>query len=293
MESKNLNPMEDKKPSRKTSSNSVGLVIFRLLLTIIVAIVLGGVVYYGASGWIPFLGIKMFQPIRENESLVFEVRETQKALENQLSGISATLDASQSQIADEVSGFQATLDSLEGNLQSLTENLVSAQASVDINSQMNTYMSTVYPQKLFDLEAKQSSNSRNLEALATAQMRSTGLEEDLALIRILEQLSRSNQFLLHSNFGLAEDTLKSAKDALIRLQESSPGFQKEFTSQILDLVEGAIYDLPTKPDLALDKLELAWQLGISGLPQLDNLDISHTLTPTPYPPGFTPTPTTP
>ncbi len=287
MESTNQNPVEEKKMPRKTSSKSAVLVIFRLFLTVIVAVILGVVIYYSMIGGIPFLNYKIFQPNGENESQVFELQKTQKSLENQLSDISATLDGA------EQSGFQATLRDMEADLQSLAENIISAQATADINSQMSTNMSTVYPQMLFNLEAKQASNDQNLSALATAQMRSSNLNGDLALIRILEQLSRANQFMLHSNFGLAEDTLKSARDDLLKLQNSSYEFQKDYLTPILDLIEGAIADLPSKPSLAEEKLELAWKLSLTGLPQLGQIDQSITWTPTPYLPEFTPSPSAP
>ena len=287
METKNKSSMDEKKIPPKTSSRSAGLVLFRLLLTVIIAVILGTVIYYSAVGGIPFLNSNIFQPIEENESQVNELRETQKALEDQISDISATLDAA------ELSGYQATIGAIDRDLQGLAEKMISAQETVDTNSQMNTYMSTVYPQMLFDLEAKQDATSRNLSALATAQMGSSNVEGDLALIRILEQLSRANQFLLHSNFGLAEDTLKYAKDDLLKLQQSSYAFHKEYLAPILDLVEGAISDLPSKPSLAEEKIGLAWKLGITGLPQLFITDLSITLTPTPYSPEFTPSPTTP
>ncbi len=62
---------------------------------------------------------------------------------------------------------------------------------------------------------------------------------------------------------------------------------------MLNLVDQAIIDLPAKPALAAEKLELAWQLGINGLPQLDEGGYTGTITPTPYfqtSPTFTPTP---
>ena len=113
MESTNQNPVEEKNNPRKTSSKSAVLVIFRLFLTVIVAVILGVVIYYSMIGGIPFLNYKIFQPIGENESQVFELQKTQKSLENQLSDISATLDGA------EQSGFQATLRDMEADLQSL------------------------------------------------------------------------------------------------------------------------------------------------------------------------------
>jgi hypothetical protein len=213
---------QDPKPPQKGPSKSAGLVIFRLLLTTITAVVLGGVIYFGTSGWIPFLDKNPFQSISDNQSQVQELRQTQKSLEEGISAISATLEANRSGEDGILSEYQATLTRIEVDLENLTENLESAQASIDTNTQINTYMSTVYPQRLFDIEKKQSSNSQFIEAIATAQMRSVGMDEDLALIRILEQLSRSNQFMLHSNYGLAEDTLIFAKDDLDQLLKTAP-----------------------------------------------------------------------
>ncbi len=77
---------------------------------------------------------------------------------------------------------------------------------------------------------------------------------------------------------------------MTELQERLPGFQQDAISSILDLVEQTIIDLPAKPTLAAEKLELAWQLGITGLPQLGYGEFVGTVTPTPY---LTPTPTPP
>jgi len=140
--------------------------------------------------------------------------------------------------------------------------------------------------------AKQAANSLHIDALATSQFNSLGINQDLDLLRILELLSRANQYLLHSNFGLVEETLETAKLALLNLQESLPGFQQEVISNMLNLVDQVIVDLPAKPALAADKLELAWQLGINGLPQLGSDGNTGTMTPTPYiQPSLTSTPT--
>jgi len=284
MESNNQSSLDEKKKQKKPSSGSAGLVILRLLLTVILAVILGAVVYYSAIGGIPYLNKNIFQPIEENQSQVFELQDTQKALETE---ISAELYNA------EQSGIQATLSAIDRNLQNLAKDLSSAQVTLDINSQINTHISTIYPQMIFDLEEKQESTSRNLSALATAQMGSMNTKGDLVLLRILDQLSRANQFLLHSNFGLAKDILILAQEDLTQLHQSSYSYQREYLDQIIDLVDGAISDLPSKPSLAEEKLELAWKLCLTGLPNLAQVEPSKTLTQTPYQPEFTPSPTAP
>ena len=296
MEQENQITAQDPK-YHKRSSTSPGLVIFRLLLTLFTAVLLGGVIYFGTSGWIPFLDKNIFQSVSENQTQIEGMKHTQEALEEGLASISETLDAGQINKDDILSNYQATLTRIEVDLENLSEGLVSAQASIDTNTQLNTYMATAYPQKLFEIEEKQSANSNHISAIATIQMRAAGINEDLALIRILDLLSRTNQFLLHSNYGLAEDSLKSAKEELVKLLDTAPGFQKEYINTILFHVDDAMGDLPARPSLAANKLELAWQLGINGLPQPVDPQSVITQTPTPtltpYPPNFTPTPTPP
>jgi hypothetical protein len=145
---------------------------------------------------------------------------------------------------------------------------------------------------LATLTAKQDANARHIDALATAQFNSAGFRQEIELLRILELLSRANQSLLHSNFGLAEETLKATKIELTKLREDLPDFQREVITNMLDLVDQVVVDLPAKPALAAEKLELAWQLGINGLPQLGLGDNTGTITPTPYiQPSLTSTPT--
>jgi hypothetical protein len=126
-------------------------------------------------------------------------------------------------------------------------------------------------------------------------MSSAGIYEDIALIRIMDLFSRTNQFLLHSNYGLAEESLKSAKKELENLLKIGTGSKKEYVNNIIKHVDNAIGYLPAKPALASVEFEFAWELGISGLPQPAHLQSEVTRTPTPtltaYPPiTLTPTP---
>jgi len=268
---------ESNKPQNKPKI-SVGGILLRLMVTIIAAVILGAVIYFSVVGLIPYLDNRVFQPIDNNQTMVQELKENQKALEDQILELSETLEFNQTLLGEGISAYQSTLDEMQQNIQTLHHDVISVQEDFDFRG----YTITVYPQMMATLSAKQISNSRNLDALATAQFNSSSINHDLDLLRILELLSRANQFLLHSNFGQAEEALLAARLDLLNLQESLPYYQRELISNILNLVDQVIADLPAKPALAAEKLELAWQLGINGLPQLDGEGYSGTITPTPY-----------
>ena len=282
------NPSPENNKPQIEPKNSIGGILLRLMITIIAAVMLGAVIYFSAVGWIPYLDNRIFQPIDDNQAMVQELKETQQALENQILELSETLEFNQSLLGEGISAYQSTLDDLQGDLKRLDQDIVSVQEAFDYRG----HTITVYPLMLATLSAKQAANSLHIDALATSQFNSLGIIQDLDLLRILELLSRANQYLLHSNFGLAEETLGTAKLALLNLQESLPGFQQEVISNMLNLVDQVIVDLPAKPALAADKLELAWQLGINGLPQLGGNGNTGTMTLTPYiQPSLTSTPT--
>ena len=282
------NPSPETNKPQIEPKKSIGGILLRLMITIIAAVMLGAVIYFSAVGWIPYLDNRIFQPIDDNQAMVQELKETQQALENQILDLSETLEFSQTLLGEGISAYQSILDDMQQDLKKLDQEVVSVQEAFDYRG----HTITVYPQMLATLSAKQAANSLHIDILATAQFNSSSINNDLDLLRILELLSRANQYLLHSNFGLAEEALMTAKLYLLNLQESLPGFQQEVISNMLNLVDQVIVDLPAKPALAAEKLELAWQLGISGLPQFDGEGNNGTKTPTPYiQPSLTSTPT--
>ena len=66
------------------------------------------------------------------------------------------------------------------------------------------------------------------------------------------------------------------------------GSQLAQALELLDLIEGAIRDLPDQPSLATVKLELAWQLTLGGFDTTPGQELEGTPSPTPT---ITPTPT--
>ena len=270
-------PPETNKPQIRPKISVWGILL-RLMITIITAVILGTVIYFSAVGWIPYLDNKVFQPIDDHTVKIQELVETQSAMDDQITWFLGTIDSNQASQDEGITSYQLTQEIIELALQHLTEDVSDIQATVSAN----THLGTTIPFLLSTLVPQQSANSRHIDALATAQMRNSEIQQEIELLKILALLSRANQFLLHSNFGQAEGTLLIAKLDLIKLREDLPPFQREVISSILNLVDQAIVDLPAKPALAAEKLELAWHLGINGLPQLDGEGNTGTTTPTPY-----------
>ncbi len=292
--------VSEKSPSPETNKpkirpiKSISGILLRLMLTIIAAVILGAVIYFSAVGWIPYLDNRVFQPIDDHTVIIQELMETQSEMEDQITWLLGTIDSKQASLDEGITSYQLTQEIIELALQQLTEDISDIQATVG----GNTHMGTTIPFLLSTLVPQQFANIRHIDALATAQMRKSyilqDILEEIELLKILELLSRTNQFLLHSNFGQAEETLLTAKLDLINLQENLPQSQREVISNMLNLVNQVIVDLPEKPTLAAEKLELAWQLGINGLPQLDREGNIGTITPTTYiQTSLTSTPTPP
>ncbi len=281
MESENKSPLKDKK-NRKPARKSAPGIILRLILVLLAGIAVGAVVYFTAAGWIPYLQQRVFQPILDNQTRIEQADATQQALVKQVEELSATLEAAQSAENQQI---QATLTTIAEDLVQLEATSQSLQSGVEANT---FYSATYIPSLLATATAQLASNTRNLSALATAQTKNSLSLQEVELLRIMVLFSRANQYLLHSNFGLAEEQLVDLRDELVELGNSLPESQNELAEELLKLVNGAINDLPGEPLLAAGKLEIIWGLLQSGF---QNLSSPVTLTPTPALPTITLTPT--
>jgi hypothetical protein len=272
----------DKQP--KPASKTIPGILLRLILVLVAGCLVGAVIYFAASGWVPYLDQRIFQPIDTNQALVQELKATQNALEIQISSLQATVDGNQSEIESDIA---ATLDQL-------SEDVVYMQSEVD----NNTYFGgTLAPAMIATVSARQDSNSKNLSALATAQMRDSGNRQELELLRTLELLTWAHQYILHDNYGLAENELEAARENLSYMITRVPPKQRVVVLEMLNLVDQCIADLPSRPAVAAEKLQLAWHMGVTEFPYESSYDQGGTVTPTPYitptTSTSTPTPTTP
>lgn len=278
-----------KKPNKqpKPASKTFPGIILRLILVFTAGCLVGAVIYFAASGWIPYLDQRVFQPIDTNQAKVRELQATQNALELQISSLQATLNGNQSGSGSDIA---ATLDALGMSLGQLSEDVVHIQSAVDTNTY---YAITLSPALITTVSARQESNVRNLSALATAQMRDSGNRQEIELFRTLELLTWAHQYILHDNYGLAENELETARDNLSFMITRVPPKQRVVVLEMLNLVGQCLADLPSRPALASEKLQIAWRMGVTEFPKESVYDQGGTITPTLYiTPTSTPVPTT-
>lgn len=270
--------MEDQKQPKemneikaiKSGKDSIPGILIRLILSVVTGAIIGSVIYFSAVGSIPYLDQRVFQPLKNNQADVTNLQADQESHKQQLSSLQAQLES-----------VNATL---EMSLAQIGEDNLSLQVTADANSQS---VLTLY-RSLTDLEISLDSVNRNLSALATAQMRSTDFQQRISLLKILDLLTLANQYLLHNNFGQAENQLLLVKIELEALFIQSPAFYQSYILDLLSLVDQAVQDLPDNSYLAEGEIQLARQMALQGFPELE---ITGTITATPYViPTFTPTP---
>jgi hypothetical protein len=277
------NSLNSPTTSPKPASKTVPGIVLRLILVLIAGCLVGAVIYFAAAGWVPYLDQRVFQPIDTNQAKVLELQATQGALEEQ---ISALQDALQTDINKNI---PATLTGVEQMLVQLSEEMDALRSAVESNTY---YAATLGPARQATVSAQIDLNSKYLSAIATAQMGDSGNREEIELLRILNLLTWAHQYIQHDNYGLAEDQLESARDQLSEMVTRVPPNQRVIVLEMLDLVQESLADLPARPSIAAEKLQLAWQMGVSEFPKEALFSLDQTITPTPSrTPSSTPSPT--
>ena len=271
------NPPINQDKNKKTirTKKTIPGVLLRIFLVLLVGVVVGSVVYFSAVGWVPYLEQSVFEPIDKNQTQLQHIASTQAALESQLTELAlrrTEIPASNiEEFADSLMAAKEEIDEVKSDLRILT-----------------AYGLTQVPALLETITADQQASEAHISALATAQMADQRYQFETELIRIIAHLSRANQYFLHDNFGLAEDQLLAAGEILGELEGSLDSRQRPQAVELIDLIIGAIEDLPDQPDTAGLKLDLAWQLALQLLETLPDQSEPGPLTPTPE---VTPTPT--
>jgi hypothetical protein len=276
MEKEKTNSSPEEKKSRFSRQSLIGIFL-RTLLVLIVGAIIGAIVYFSAAGWVPYLEQRIFEPVDHNQEQIQEMAATQQALEKQLDFLLEELQENQ----------VINNQDLETAIASAEDTISEVRMAVET---ANAHSFTQVPALLATLTAQQQANTNHISALATAQMKylNNGYESELA--RIIAHLSRANQYLLHANYGLAEDQLIAAQKIIIEMENVLDNSQLVQALELLSAIEGAISDLPEQPALATGKLDLAWQLALLGFLPSPNQYTTGTPSPTPGE-GITPTPT--
>jgi DNA uptake protein ComE-like DNA-binding protein len=172
-------------------------------------------------------------------------------------------------LSSEIKTLQAQLDETNSRVGTLEKSI-----------EANTASLTKLDQIQAELENKiQKSSDENL----------LQLKHEVMYTRALDMLGRARLYLAQSNFGLAREDVKSARELLGELQSESEDKTLDQAIVRLDMV---LDNLPAFPVVAAGDLEIAWQILVNGeAPATATPVPTATSTPTAVPPlEATPTP---
>jgi hypothetical protein len=177
------------------------------------------------------------------------------------------------QLEVELAALQADLDETSTRVGELERNIEAHTTSI---TKLEVMQSTL---------EQEISNQNNSVMVA--------LKREMMLTRSIETVARGRLFLSQSNFGLARDDVQAARDILVELLIDAPAYQVNSINQIILRLDFALSNLPAFPVIAVDDVDIAWQLLMMGLPESEAAVVpTFTFTPTPTPaPIFTFTPT--
>ena len=229
----------------------VTILRYLLILGVIAGVV--AAMYYGT----PYLYEKFILPIEANTARLDEVENKQTTDLEQLT----------IQIAD----LKSRLADLE------TRQTASAQTLAEAQGQITALESAVlsHSETLKQLDAIQV--ALDTLALASSDHESLFVEGNFALAevqrqvslsRAIEFLSRARLYLYESNFGLARLDVQAARDLLLTLQSDMPTDKNAALQDVITRLDLALDNLPTFPVIAVDDVDIAWQLLVNDLPSL-------------------------
>jgi predicted nuclease with TOPRIM domain len=250
--------------------------LVRILLILLLAVLVGVGIYYG----VPALYRRYVQPVETNLARLNDAQSRQEQANQQ---INRRLDElgqrledlelqsdTHKQVLDEVQahldemesaqqaggGAQATAiaqqEDVEATLEALGANLEQLQAEIAaINQAMG--QTSLQVQELVDsAEAGQSPLQE--------------LSNELQLVKAMELLTRSRVYLVEDNLGLAQQDVSAARLLLAKMGGDVPSYQVKPLAAIIARLDAALSNLPSRPILAAEDLEVAWQLLQDGLP---------------------------
>jgi cell division protein FtsL len=193
-----------------------------LFRLIAIMIVIGGI---GAALYygLPYINQKVIVPIEKNRADI-------------------------KQVEVEVKAMQAQIDETNGQVNTLEQSVAALEKSIEAHSASLTKLDEI--QSALEKKIQSSQDETLLQ-----------LKHEVMFTRALDMLGRARLYLAQSNFGLARDDVKSARDLLAELQ---PEAEDEARGQAIERLDLALGNLPAFPVVAAGDLEIAWQILMSG-----------------------------
>lgn len=280
----------DHKPSGPGFFGRLLRVLFRLLLTIIAGVVLGGAIYFGARS---FYRQAVAIPAEASLTRMDDLSEDQSRFATQsAAGMEDlrqrinNLEKARMADAEEISSLQAEVLTLNRQV----DQAQTAAASLD-NLQKN--LSAVATQSM--------KNGMDLnDFLSSANSPVSELRQEIQLLRAMELLNRCRLYLSQNNYGLASQDASLVRQIFLEMKAEADAENEALIDTWIARLDMALANLTTAPVVAGEDLEMVWRMVLIGLPRQssslageDGAAVTATpwvtLTPTPTP-GNSPTP---
>jgi len=250
--------------------------LVRILLILSLAVLLGAGIYYG----VPALYRRYVQPVENNLSRLNDAQSRQEQSNQQ---VKQRLD----ELGQRVEGLELQNDSHKQTLNEVQARLDEMESAQQAGGGAQA---TAIAQQA-DLEATLAAMGANLEQLQSEiaavnqAMGQTSLQvqelvdsaevgkdplqalhNELQLVKAMELLTRSRVYLVEDNLGLAKQDVSAARLLLAKMGGDVPSYQVKPLAAIIARLDAALSNLPSRPVLAAEDLEVAWQLLRDGLP---------------------------
>jgi hypothetical protein len=229
-------PVEEPRPAAKPKPNFgqrlgrafVGFLKF-LFTLFIIAVILGGIgagLYFG----LPYLHQVYVVPVNENTARIADVAHQQ---------------------ARDVLALQAEIDLLKERDTQFETQLAAIETSIEAHTTTLAQLDEM--QSRLDLAADQEREGLSAE-----------LSRQIELTRAIELLSRARLYLSQSNFGQARQDVLLARDLLAVVREDVPETEHAALDAALFRLDLVLSNLPAFPVIAVDDLNIAWNLLVLG-----------------------------
>ena len=210
--------------------------LFRLVLLLIALAIIGVALYFV----LPLLYQRYILPVEQNTSQMRELHSRLDQTEQELADLQTKLET-----------IETVQNQYDGSLTELDERMSDIETEI-----------TARTESLAALERLQS------ELEAQNQAVSAELERQINLLKAMELLSRARLSMYQSNFGLAQQDVQIARNLLATVEtEATDSLAGDLEAVILRL-DLTLSNLPDFPVAASDDLDIAWQILLSGLPQV-------------------------
>ncbi len=240
----------DPAPTGPTFGQRVKKVLIFLLRLILVLIILAAIAV-ALSYSLPLLYQKYIQPVRDNTSQLEQIKTQLAQNESTITELQTSLESIQTEQARQA----GSISSLDGKVQAIEEQV-----------QKHT-------QTLVALEQMQYLTQEENKAL------NAELTRQINLMKSMELLSRARLFMYQSNFGLARQDVGTARDLLVTIQPTAPEDFADDLAEIIHRLDLTLSNLPGFPVAASDDLDIAWQILLAGLPDVQTTPATATPTP--------------